>query len=146
MNKIKYIIFDCDGVLIDSEILANRVEVEVKTKLGFPITSKANFKIYGLWFDSSIGAGRAGEIAQRVFPDGRNSVQAGLDPQQLKPISGVCQTLEQVTLPKCVASSSEPESLDFKLNLTGSILLFAGGRFMEGWSQGQNQNRICLCN
>ncbi|MBL7670556.1 MAG: hypothetical protein JNM39_08720 [Bdellovibrionaceae bacterium] len=37
-NRIKYIIFDCDGVLIVSEILANRVEVEVKTKLGFPIT------------------------------------------------------------------------------------------------------------
>lgn len=30
--------FDCDGVLVDSEILANKVEVEIRNQLGFPIT------------------------------------------------------------------------------------------------------------
>ena len=44
MKKPKCIIFDCDGVLIDSEILANRVEVEVKTELGFPISLEDQLK------------------------------------------------------------------------------------------------------
>ena len=32
--KIELVIFDCDGVLIDSEILANRVAAEIKTEFG----------------------------------------------------------------------------------------------------------------
>ena len=44
MSKAKCIIFDCDGVLIDSEIVTNRVEAELKSELGFPITLDQQLK------------------------------------------------------------------------------------------------------
>ena len=39
--------------------------------------------------------------------------------ERLRPIPGVAEALEQITLPVCVASSSGPESIAFKLSLCG---------------------------
>lgn len=36
----KLIIFDCDGVLVDSEIIANRIDAEALTVLGYPLTAE----------------------------------------------------------------------------------------------------------
>ncbi len=40
----KLIIFDCDGVLVDSEIVANRVFAEILTKFGYPLTPEDSIK------------------------------------------------------------------------------------------------------
>ncbi|MEY9630819.1 beta-phosphoglucomutase-like phosphatase (HAD superfamily) [Sinorhizobium fredii] len=38
MTGIDLIIFDCDGVLVDSEIIASEVEAELLTEAGYPIS------------------------------------------------------------------------------------------------------------
>lgn len=40
MKNIELVIFDCDGVLVDTEKLANRVFIEEVTKFGFQITAE----------------------------------------------------------------------------------------------------------
>lgn len=40
----KLIIFDCDGVLVDSEIVGNRVYAELLTKLGYPLTAEDSIR------------------------------------------------------------------------------------------------------
>ena len=39
-DRFKLVIFDCDGVLVDSEPIINRAHAEVLTACGYPITEK----------------------------------------------------------------------------------------------------------
>ena len=51
MNDIDLVIFDCDGVLVDSEIIAARVEADLITKAGYPVTAAEISETYaGLTF------------------------------------------------------------------------------------------------
>jgi HAD superfamily hydrolase (TIGR01509 family) len=129
MKKPKYIIFDCDGVLVDSEILANRVEVEVKNELGFPITLEEQITKF-------VGCGMSHPVMQAELQRLPKHYWQIVDERcdevyknELKPIAGVIQTLEILKLPKCVASSSEPEYLDMKLSLTNLKKHFADAIF-----------------
>lgn len=145
MRKPKYVIFDCDGVLVDSEILVNRVEVEIKNKLGFPITLEEQITKF-------TGCGMSHPTMQvelqRLPKDYWQMVDDRCDEvykAELKAISGVVSTLELLKLPKCVASSSEPGYLDMKLNLTNLKSFFHQRPFfMEDLSKNQNLNPICF--
>jgi beta-phosphoglucomutase-like phosphatase (HAD superfamily) len=132
LKRTKYIIFDCDGVLIDSEILANRVEVEVKTKLGFPISLEEQITKF-------MGCGLTHPRVRAELARLPSHYSEMVDTRckevyidQLKPISGVFETLGMIELPKCVASSSEPDSLDFKLNLTSLKSFFPANAIFHG--------------
>jgi HAD superfamily hydrolase (TIGR01509 family) len=118
MKKIKCIIFDCDGVLVDSEIIANRIEVEVKNEFGLAITLDEQLQKF-------VGLGLSHPVVQeelRRLPS--NYLQlvddrvADAYAKELEAIVGVTDVLSQLTIPKCVASSSEPEWLRFKLEHT----------------------------
>ncbi|RUT91989.1 HAD family hydrolase, partial [Mesorhizobium sp. USDA-HM6] len=51
MPQPDLVIFDCDGVLVDSEILAARVEAELLTQAGYEISAEEIFETYaGLTF------------------------------------------------------------------------------------------------
>ncbi len=53
----------------------------------------------------------------------------GVYEAELRAIAGTVQALESMNIPRCVASSSEPEWLDFKLSLTGLKKYFGGAIF-----------------
>ena len=54
MSQPDLVIFDCDGVLVDSEIIAASVEAELLTAAGFPITGEEISELYaGLTFRTS---------------------------------------------------------------------------------------------
>lgn len=118
MKKAKHVIFDCDGVLIDSEILANKVEVEIKNQLGFPITLEEQIKKFtgcGMTHPTMV------EELKRLPKDYWQMVDdrcSEVYKTELKAIDGVTVMLETLKAPRCVASSTEPEWLEKKLNLT----------------------------
>src|SRR4051794_15806737 len=100
------VIFDCDGVLVDSEIIANRVEARLKTELGFPTTWEEQVRKF-------VGLGPNPETVReelrRLPPDylencDRLVHEAYLT--ELRPIAGVRDLLEASAFPRCVASSS----------------------------------------
>lgn len=129
MRNIKSIIFDCDGVLIDSEIIANRIEVEVKTELGFPITLEAQLKKFvGLGMSHPVMQAELQRLPADYWQIVDDRVKVAYT-KELKPINGVTEVLEQLSLPKCVASSSEPEWLTFKLEHTKLIHHFPNAIF-----------------
>ncbi len=132
MKKFKTVIFDCDGVLLDSEIIANRIEVEVKTELGFPITLEEQLKKF-------VGLGMSHPIVQAELQKLPANYWQLVDDRvkiayinELKPIAGVVEILEQLSVPKCVASSSEAEWLTFKLQHTKLIQHFTNAIFNGG--------------
>ncbi len=93
------IIFDCDGVLVDSEPIANRVMAEAVTALGWPLTTEdciVRFK--GHHFDTVIAAVEA-RLGRPVpgdwVPNLRAATGAAFE-RELQPVPGVVEALDAV--------------------------------------------------
>ena len=129
MSNLELVIFDCDGVLVDSEIIVNRVFAETLTEAGFAITyEEVTQKFVGLSFASCL------EIIEqsngRPVPADwlelcREREIAALK-QELQATVGIADVLKELTLPKCVASNSSPRHIDLVLGLTGLLDHFDG--------------------
>jgi HAD superfamily hydrolase (TIGR01509 family) len=126
------VIFDCDGVLVDSEPLAIRIDAVMLAQYGLQLSEE---QIIDRFVGRSPGVMREAieEHLGRPLPDDWN---ARFRPQfdevyenELRPIDGIEQALGQITADTCVASSSEPDRLDYKLKLTGLYERFAGRIF-----------------
>jgi HAD superfamily hydrolase (TIGR01509 family) len=122
------VIFDCDGVLIDSEVLANRANVEFLSRLGVSLTLEA-------YMQQFVGLSRREELEVLarnygvVFPDdyevALSQYKRTLFERELQAIAGVEDLLQQLPLPKAVASGSSLERLEHTLKLTGLWPAFA---------------------
>jgi len=130
MSRFDLVIFDCDGVLIDSERLAIRTESQILTELGWPLTEAEVVELF---------VGRSSVYMQSVIEEklGRSVDWRGeferrvreASERELLPVDGVIAALDEITVPVCVASSSGHQMLNFKLGLTGLAERFAGRIF-----------------
>lgn len=131
MNNV-LVIFDCDGVLIDSEVIACRVEAEELTALGMPMTTDEVIQRFTGVSDKDMRAVIEGDTGRPLPPDFearigervRNAMST-----ELRAIPGVQSMLGRLGLPFCVASSSTHEKLRFTLTLTGLYDLCAPNIF-----------------
>ncbi len=127
MSDIRLVIFDCDGVLVDSEPLAMRVLLEGLGEIGYVIgeedayerflgRSLANMQaVLRAEFGSELPPDRLDRMRQRLFEVYR---------QELMPIDGVAAMLDRLAIPRCVASSSQMERLRLSLEVTGMLSRF----------------------
>ena len=119
--KPALVVFDCDGVLVDSEIIACRVDAQELNRVGFPITVEEVAERF-----CGVVAKEMYAILQeehgRPLPDGfQDRVQRLIHEAfetELKAIDGVHETLQRIDGPICVASSSGPEWLERSLTIT----------------------------
>lgn len=120
--KFEALIFDCDGVLIDSEILVCRIAAEELTKLGYSITTEQVIQRFAGRPDHEMRAEIEHEWG-RPIPEGyRESVNARTVESyatELKIMPRLMEALDQIDLPVCVASSSFPEKLRLGLETVG---------------------------
>jgi HAD superfamily hydrolase (TIGR01509 family) len=115
------VIFDCDGVLIDSEMLSVQADIECLAEHGIELSAEeildryTGISLAGMLTDLEARFGRPlpdfarqhrGRL-ERLFEDG------------LQPIPGVSEVLDSLACPSCVASSSTPERLWHALSLVG---------------------------
>jgi HAD superfamily hydrolase (TIGR01509 family) len=130
--RFELVIFDCDGVLVDSEPTINRAHAQVLTECGYPNTEqKLVERFCGMSDPEMIDIierewGRAVPVsyAERVgemMDDGFR--------QSLTSVEGVAEVLDWLQLPVCVASSSAPEQIRRKLELTGLLEYFGENLF-----------------
>jgi HAD superfamily hydrolase (TIGR01509 family) len=131
-HSVELVIFDCDGVLLDSERLAIKVDVLVLRQLGWPL-SEADV------IDRFIG--RSDEFMQSALEEhlGRKlpaNWAAPFEPlyrqafeSELAPVDGVIDALDRITIPTCVASSSSHDKLRYTLELVGLYKRFEGRIF-----------------
>ncbi len=129
MTNLELIIFDCDGVLVNSEPIVNRIFAETLTEGGFTIT-------YEEVTQQFIGKSLATclEIIKKTY--GRSVPAKLLErckereivalQQELQATEGIAAVLEQITLPRCVASNSSPRHIQFVLQLTALLHQFDG--------------------
>lgn len=121
------IIFDCDGVLIDSEIIACTADAEELTDAGFPITAAEIVERFSgvstremlAEVETDLGRSLPADILARI----ENRVLAAYR-RDLKAIPDVAETIRSLSVRFCVASSSRPSKLALGLIETGLIEFF----------------------
>ena len=127
MRDPTLLIFDCDGVLVDSELLANAAIAELLTQLGRPMTVQEALAAF------------VGKRLQEVLATAEALLGAPIPPaaaeragrqllerfrRDLKPIDGVGGAIEMLPYRRCVASSSSPKRIRISLEATGLASLF----------------------
>jgi len=121
------IIFDCDGVLVDSEPLAAEALSGVMARAGVAVgpaeimTSYVGLKLTDILASIERGQGRplAEGFAETVWPATR-----AIFADRLRAMPGVADFLRASAAPRCVASSSSPERIRFSLETTGLLAFF----------------------
>ncbi|MFK8850078.1 HAD family hydrolase [Streptomyces sp. Ac-502] len=129
-SPIDIVIFDCDGVLVESEWLAARIQAELGTEMGWPLSpAEAAARFLGLSAESirtqiaaHLGADAAHTWWERFMERYRRGVDAGLAP----PVDGLTEVLDDLTVPFCVASSGSHEKIAYSLHRAGLYDRFAG--------------------
>ena len=126
-DSVTHLIFDCDGVLVDSEAIAVRVEEHWLRSAGFDISAvEISERFVGLSYATM--ASQLEDQFGRQLPEDlmENVMRETLDrfPEELEPISGIGALLAANALPRCVASSSKLDRIRLSLRLTDLDALF----------------------
>ena len=125
MGRFDLVIFDCDGVLVDSERLAIRTEAEVLFHLGWPLTESEIVERFVGRSASSMHEAIEEHLGRPV--DWEAEFEARYEEvfaHELLPVPGVAEVVRQITVPMCVASSGSQEKMRFTLGITGLLDVF----------------------
>lgn len=116
------IIFDCDGVLIDSEILSARVDCEILAELGYEITPQELAHRFAGFTTQRIFERIGEELGRPIPPEVIKRAERETDRrlgEQVDPIPGVHEMLDLLDDPRCICSNSRGERLKISLGKAG---------------------------
>jgi HAD superfamily hydrolase (TIGR01509 family) len=126
------VIFDCDGVLVDTEIISNTVLAGLLTDAGLPTTFEDCMRDFRGRSIASVmaiaerryGGPIPGDVAARYYAEVEAAFARGLEP-----VPGVIDALDRISLPSCVASSGPHHKMAVTLRATGMWDRFEGRIF-----------------
>src|ERR1044071_7317794 len=128
MSDIGLVIFDCDGVLVDSEPLAMRVLLAGLAEAGCVIDEASAYERFLGRSLASMQTVLRNEMGVELSQERLEAMRLHLFEvyrQDLVPTPGIVATLDRLTIARCVASSSQTERLRFSLEVTGLLPRFA---------------------
>jgi HAD superfamily hydrolase (TIGR01509 family) len=129
------IIFDCDGVLVDSEVISCRAHAETLTRHGYPITADQVLDRFLGVSDREARLTIEAELGRRLPDDFEVQVkQATLQryADDLRPVPYIGEAIAAISLPKCVASSGTPAKIRHGLTCAGLYDALAPHIFSAG--------------
>ena len=135
MSRTQLVIFDCDGVLVDSEPVANRMLGQMLRELGLDLTQEQIFERfvgYSLPHCLSVIEGMLGHAPPENFLRDLQARTFAAFKTELRAMPGIDQALDELEtagLPYCVASSGDHEKMNTTLGITGLLPRFAGRIF-----------------
>lgn len=130
--EVKCIIFDCDGVLVDTEKIGNGILLEMASEHGFEMkiedayrdfngrNLKECFQHIETAIDKKLPDNFESEYRERSFEAFKT---------QVKPMEGVVDFIEKLKIPYCVASSGPVEKIRLNLEVSGLLEKFEGKIF-----------------
>ncbi|MBH63839.1 MAG: hypothetical protein CL569_15610 [Alphaproteobacteria bacterium] len=135
MNVLELVIFDCDGVLVDSEPIANRILTDALAECGLKLsradvaqaTTGHSMSQVLAWAEGALGNSLPEDF---VVKTQKRTFDAFHD--ELRPIAGAASVLDAVAaagVRSCVASSGDHEKMKFTLGLTGLLAKLEGRIF-----------------
>ena len=120
--KPKLIIFDCDGVLVDSERLSNQVFCQILNGYGLELTLDDMFEIFvGNTMNRCIQiiTDMLGHSPPDSFETTYRTQVADVFKTDLKAVDGVEDIIINLNIPFCIASSGSHEKMKTTLGVTG---------------------------
>ncbi|MBO0662025.1 HAD family phosphatase [Jiella sp. MQZ9-1] len=122
MPQPQLLIFDCDGVLIDSEVVAAKVEAELLRDEGIEIeASELTTRFAGLTFAATM-ARLSEETGHRFSEAFLKRVDDEIDRRlatEAEEIAGAHDMLDRLDLPRCICSNSTAARLEMELDHVG---------------------------
>ncbi|MEO0635731.1 MAG: HAD family hydrolase [Pseudomonadota bacterium] len=124
MPSIDLIIFDCDGVLVDSEMIAARVEAEAFTDWGYELDWREFAARFAGMTTADIMQSVADEMDRPVEAGMYDDIQMEIDEKlanELQIIEGADAVLDRLDAPRCICSNSSDERLTMELRKVGLL-------------------------
>ncbi|OCK57785.1 HAD family hydrolase [Bradyrhizobium sp. LMTR 3] len=126
------VIFDCDGVLVDSEVISCRAHAEILNRHGYPITSEQVFHRFlgrsarqaNLEVEAELGRALPDDFHLQLRDELHRTFEADLEP-----IPHIYSALDAITQPVCVASSGSHQRMRISLGRTRLYDRFAPNIF-----------------
>jgi HAD superfamily hydrolase (TIGR01509 family) len=131
VNKSRFdlVIFDCDGVLVDSELITNRIFAGMLNEMGIPVSLDDVFEQFvgrSMPQCLELTAGLLGRpVPDEFVPEFQARAAAALK-SELKAVPGIEEVLATIGIPYCVASSGTHEKMHTTLGVTGLLPKFQG--------------------
>lgn len=126
------VIFDCDGVLVDSDRLSLEIQARHITALGAPMTAEdCSREFLGIGMESTlerIAEMTGGPVPSSWLPQLEAEVEEAFR-RELQAVPGIADALDRIALPTCVASGGSHEKMQLTLGLTGLWDRFDGRIF-----------------
>jgi HAD superfamily hydrolase (TIGR01509 family) len=131
-ETIELVIFDCDGVLVDSEPISARVGAEVLADLGWKVTPEELIRRFAGCTDQYWRDSIESELGRPLNDDWEAPYQswyADAFDAELAAVPGVVDVLDSLTVPFCVASNGSHEKIRKNLRRVGLLAAFEGRIF-----------------
>jgi HAD superfamily hydrolase (TIGR01509 family) len=128
-KRFELLIFDCDGVLVDSEPITNRIFAAMLDKLGIHVSIEDMFERFvgrSMPQCLEIISGLLGRPVPDGFVEDYLARSAAALREELKAVPGIEMVLAAVELPFCVASSGTHEKMQTTLGITRLLPQFRG--------------------
>lgn len=131
MASPELVIFDCDGVLVDSELLASRAMCSVLQGRGVAVAPEMIAECVGMKRDDILAriAERTGTAIDPATADDIWPATRALFLEELKPAPGIESFLGRLPYRRCVASSSDKVRIRLSLEVTGLLRFFGDDLF-----------------
>ncbi len=122
-------IFDCDGVLVDSEAITCSVMAACLTEIGLPTTTEECMRDYvGSWWPDAVEdiEAKLGHALPDGFTEQYRARQNAALAEGVEPVAGVIEALERIPTPICVASNGTHTKMEITLASAGLAERFEG--------------------
>jgi HAD superfamily hydrolase (TIGR01509 family) len=132
LKSFELIIFDCDGVLVDSELITNRIFISLLNELGLTISMDDMFERFvGRSMEYCVGLVEemlGGKVPENFVDTFQLKSKYALE-TELKAVPGIESALDSIQIPYCVASSGSHEKMKTTLGITGLYSRFESKMF-----------------
>jgi HAD superfamily hydrolase (TIGR01509 family) len=119
-NPFDLVIFDCDGVLVESEALACEIFVQMLAEYGYPLDYEETlYKFYGVTLSNrvKVSAQELGWTPPDDFIPIFNERLLALSERELLPVPHIHELIGSLSVPICVASNGSREEIVFRLKV-----------------------------
>jgi len=129
------VIFDCDGVLVDSEPITNQVYVQMLNEYGYQVNAEEYLRDFwgqAMTYRLEVTSRKLNWTPPKDFLSVFHERLVDMTIRELKPVPGIRELVQSLNASYCVASNGSPEEISLRLEATRLTDLFLGKKIFSG--------------